>query len=53
MEAGAESDEEVEDLREGFAAMKLSKEVKHCIRATWASSFIVKVYGKTVGFTFM
>lgn len=42
MEAGAESDEEVEDLREGFAVEDLR-----------VSSFIVKVYGKTVGFTFM
>ena len=40
-------------MTEGFKTMKLSKEVKHCIKATWASLFIVKVYGKTVGFTFM
>lgn len=33
--------------------MKLSKEVKQRIRATWANSFIVKLYGKTAGYTFM
>ena len=33
MEADIESDEELEELREGFAAVKLSKDVKHRIRA--------------------
>nr|POE69035.1 hypothetical protein CFP56_77931 [Quercus suber] len=33
MEADIESDDELEELREGFAAVKLSKDVKHRIRA--------------------
>ncbi|XP_030941485.1 uncharacterized protein LOC115966379 [Quercus lobata] len=48
-----DSDEEIEELREGFAAVKLSKDVKHRIRAAWASSFIVKVYGRAVGFNYI
>ncbi|XP_050260020.1 uncharacterized protein LOC126705116 [Quercus robur] len=53
MEADIESDEELEELREGFAAVKLSKGVKHRIRAVWASSLIVKVYGRSVGFSYI
>ena len=53
MEADIESDEELEELREGFAAVKLSKDVKHRIRAVWASSLIVKVYGRSVGFSYI
>ena len=53
MEANIESDEELEEIREGFAAVKLSKEVKHRIRAVWASSLIVKVYGRSVGFSYI
>ena len=48
-----DSDEEVEELREGFAAVKLSKDVKRRIRAVWASSLIVKVYGRSVGFNYI
>lgn len=33
MEADIESNEEMEEQREGFTAVKLSKDVKHCIRA--------------------
>lgn len=53
MDADVDSDEEIEELREGFAAVKLSKDVKHRIRAVWASSFIVKVYGRSVGFNYI
>ena len=53
MEANIDFDEEVEELREGFAAVKLSKDVKHRIKAVWASSLIVKVYGRSVGFNYI
>nr|POE84831.1 hypothetical protein CFP56_70816 [Quercus suber] len=53
MDADIESDDEIEDPREGFAVVKLSKEVKHRIRTVWASSLIVKVYGRSVGFNFI
>jgi len=33
MEADIESNEEMEEQREGFIVVKLSKDVKHCIRA--------------------
>ncbi|XP_050241157.1 uncharacterized protein LOC126690066 [Quercus robur] len=52
-EADIDSDEEVEERRKGFAAVKLSKDVKHRIRAVWASSLIVKVYGRFVGFNYI
>ena len=53
MEANIDFDEEVEELREGFAAVKLSKDVKHRIKAVWASSLIVKVYGRSVVFNYI
>ena len=53
MDSAIESDDEIEELREGFAAVKLSKEVKHRIRTVWAKSLIVKVYGRSVGFNFI
>nr|POF15884.1 uncharacterized protein CFP56_17124 [Quercus suber] len=53
MDADIESDDEIEELREGFAAVRLSKEAKHRIRTVWASSLIVKVYGRSVGFNFI
>lgn len=53
MEADIDSDEELDELREGFAAVKLSKDVKHRIRAAWATSLIVKVYGRSVGFNYI
>lgn len=53
MDAEFESDEETEDIREGFAAIKLLKETKQRIRAPWAKALIVKVYGKTVGYNFL
>ena len=53
MEDDIESDEEIEELSEGLAAVKLSNDVKHRIRAVWASSLIVKVYGRSVGFNYI
>nr|POF21714.1 hypothetical protein CFP56_51896 [Quercus suber] len=47
------SDDEVENLREGFAAIRFSKGFKQQIRNPWARALIVKVYGKEVGFSFL
>ena len=48
-----DSDEEVEALRQRFIAMKLTKDFKQKIRRPWAKAFIVKVYGRDVGFHFL
>ena len=53
MEAYIESNEEMEEQRKGFASVKLSKYVKYCIRAVWASSLIVRVYGRSIGFNYI
>ena len=53
MVTNIDSDEEIAELREGFTAVKLSKDIKHHIKAAWASSFIVKVYGRAVGFDYI
>ena len=53
MDTDIDFDEEIKELREGFAAVKFSKDVKHRIRVAWASSFIVKVYGRAVGFNYI
>ncbi|KAK9984571.1 hypothetical protein SO802_034096 [Lithocarpus litseifolius] len=47
------SDEEVENIREGLAAVKFSREFKWQIRTPWSIALIVKVYGRTVGFNFI
>ncbi|KAL0011104.1 hypothetical protein SO802_006212 [Lithocarpus litseifolius] len=47
------SDEEVEVLREGLAAVKFSKEFKQHICTPWSKALIVKVFGRTVGFSFL
>ncbi|KAL0001419.1 hypothetical protein SO802_015200 [Lithocarpus litseifolius] len=43
------SDEEVDDPSKGTVTIKLSKRTKMNIRAKWAHSFIVKVFGRFVG----
>lgn len=48
MEEDLDSDNEVLELREGIAAMKLSKVEKKRIRAPWGKALIVKVFGWTV-----
>ena len=53
MDAELDSDEELEDICEGMAAIRLSRETKQCIRAPWTKAFIVKVFGRTVGFNFL
>ena len=45
MEDDADSDEEVEGLKEGLVAVKFSKELKQRIRSPWYKALIVKVYG--------
>lgn len=39
-----DSDNEILELREGIAVVKLSKEEKQRIRALWAKTLIVKVF---------
>ena len=41
------------DLREGLAAVKLSRETKLTIRSPWALTLIIKPFGKAVGFNFL
>ena len=53
MEDDANSDEEVEGLREGLVAVKFSKELKQRIRSPWYKALIVKVYGQPVRLNFL
>lgn len=53
MEDDAESDEEVENFRQGLVAVKFSREFKQHIRGPWARALIVKVYRKSVDFNFL
>ena len=53
MDAESNSDEEVEEVREGLALVSLSKETKQRIRAPWSKVLIVKVFGRTVGYKFL
>ena len=53
MEAESYSDEEIEEVREGFASISLSKETKQCMRVPLVKSLILKVFGKTVGYNFL
>ena len=53
MDDDAESDEEVETLRQGLVSVKLSREFKRKIRKPWGRAFIVKVFGRSVGLHFM
>ena len=46
-------DEEIEDILEGMASVKLSKETKMLIRSKWATAFIVKVFGKSLGYHYL
>ena len=53
MEDDEESDEEVEVLREGLVAVKFPRELKQKIRVPWARALIVKVYGRSIGFSYI
>lgn len=46
-------DDDVEELAEGLAAVRLTKARKAHIRSQWVSTIIVKVFGRTVGFHFL
>lgn len=43
----------METLRQGLLSMKFSREFKKKIRKPWGRAFIVKVYGRNVGFNFI
>lgn len=47
------SDDEDDILVEGEVCIKISREIKHRIRAPWCTSFIVKVFGCFVGYLFL
>ena len=53
MDAEVDSDEEVETILGGLAAVRFPQELKWQIRTPWSKAFIVKVYGRTVGFNFL
>ena len=53
LELDADSDEEVEELREGLTAIKLTRETKMRIRKPWSNALIIKLYGRTIGFNFL
>ena len=53
MDAELDSDEELEGICEGMAAVRLSRETKQRVRVPWTKALIVKVFGKTVGFNFL
>lgn len=53
MEADEDSDSETGDLREGLSVVKLFKELKSRIQSPWSKALIVKVYGRSVGFSFL
>ncbi|XP_023873798.1 uncharacterized protein LOC136071564 [Quercus suber] len=49
----AKSDEEVEELRDGLAAIKLTRETKLRIRKLWSKALIIKLYGRSIGLSFL
>ena len=48
-----ESDSELDEVVKGMVDVKLSKETKARIRAPWTKALIVKVYGKSVGYSYL
>lgn len=53
MDTDSDSDDKSSEIREGFAAIRLSKETKQRIRAPWAKVVIIKVFSRTVGFSYL
>ena len=53
IEAESDSDDESTKLREDLAAVMLSRMDKQRIRAPWSKALIVKVYGRSVSFSFI
>nr|POE70598.1 hypothetical protein CFP56_23035 [Quercus suber] len=49
MDTEADSDEKVEELREGLAVVKLTRETKLRIRKPWTNALIIKLYGRALG----
>ena len=48
-----DSNIEIEAVREGVATVKLSKVTNKHIRVLWANALIVKVYGRSVGLSYL
>lgn len=53
VESEVESDDEEEDLPPREVVVRLSGARKSTIRATWNNAFIVKVFGKTIGYHYL
>ena len=53
MEVKEESNSETTNLREGLMPIKFSKEQKHRFRSPWHKALIVKVFSRSVGFSFL
>nr|POE69483.1 hypothetical protein CFP56_74936 [Quercus suber] len=49
----ADSDEEMDELREGLVVVKLTRETKLQIRKPWSNALIIKLYGRTMGYSFL
>ena len=47
------SNDEDDELCEGMVSLKLSKEEKSRIRAPWGNAIFVKVFGRSLGYTFL
>ena len=47
------SNSEFEEISEGLAQVKLSKETKARIRAPWTKALIVKVFGRTISYNYL
>ena len=50
---GASSDEDSEEPKDGEVIIKIPREMKERIRAPGSTSFIVKVFGRSVGYLFL
>lgn len=49
-----DDDADVGDLpRTGVVSLKLSKETKRRIRGPWSKAIIIKLVGRTVGFSYL
>ena len=48
-----ESNIELDELVEGMVDVKLSQETKSRMRAPWTKALIVKVYGRTAGYSYL
>ena len=53
MEETPEVERDISSLKEGLAAVRISNDLKQKIRAQWTKALIVKVYGRSVGFSFL